>query len=152
VAYTAEVIAFAKVNEDMLLDAIPLADITAIEPMQNTVTSQSDTIAPNHSKNSYETTVDFTHAFQIRTRKDGQNAGRQYVLRANSEEEAMVIIDDIKRLAGQAAERAITKSYWGNMRRRLNAVYQSTVFQGVSACMILLVRRNRSIATLEFAN
>jgi hypothetical protein len=138
VAYTADVIAFARVKEDMLLDAIPLAEITTIESMP--ITSHYD-ISSNHSKNSYETAVDFTHAFQIRTRKDGQNAGRKYVLRASSDEEAVVIINEIKHLAELAAEKAVTKSFWGNLRRRIYARYQSNAFQGVSACMIILVSK-----------
>jgi hypothetical protein len=137
VAYTADVIAFARVNEEVLLDAIPLSEITTIESMQNT--HQFDASC-NHSKNSYETAIDFTHAFQIRTRKDGQNAGRKYVLRASSDEEALVIIREIKHLSEQAAEKAVARSYWGNLRRRINFMYKSTLFQGLSACMIIMVR------------
>jgi hypothetical protein len=35
VAYTNEVIAFAKLGEQTLLDAIPLAEVASIEPMKS---------------------------------------------------------------------------------------------------------------------
>ncbi len=136
-AYTNEVIVFAKVKEDILLDAIPLSEITTIESMHDTHQFHP---SQNHSKNSYESVIDFTHAFQIRTRKDGQNAGRKYVFRASSDDEVMVIIRDIKQLAEHAAERAVSKSHWGNLKRRVNDLYKSAVFQGLSAFLIIMVR------------
>ncbi len=135
--YTKEVIAFAAVDEDMLLDAIPLSEVISIDLMKDL--DQSDE-HQHHLHNSYEAAIDFTHAFQIRTQKDGQNAGRKYVLRAETDEQAAMFVSELNHLSRVAAEEAMARTKWERIQRRVRMVYDSSLFQGISAILIIVVR------------
>jgi hypothetical protein len=137
--YTDEVVAFARVNENILLDAIPLAEIEAIDSMQNL--DQTD-VQEHQPTNSFETAIDFTFAFQIRTQKGGYNAGRKYLLRAGSEEEVNSIITDLKRVTKLAAKKAAARSYFSKIQKRVRVAYNSTIYQTISAVLIIAVRFN----------
>ena len=136
-AYTEEVIAFAAVNEGLLLDAIPLSEIISIDLMKDL--DQSDE-HHHHLHNSYEAAIDFSRAFQIRTHKDGQNAGRKYVLRADTDDQATTFVSELNHLSKVAAERAVARTRWGSIKQRVRNVYDSSVFQGMSAILIVAVR------------
>ncbi len=93
-----------------------------------------------HLHNSYEAAIDFTHAFQIRTDKNGQNSGRKYVIRADSDQQADLIVSELNNLSRIAAEQAAARSRWGRVQSRVRKVYDSSVFQGISAIFIVVVR------------
>jgi hypothetical protein len=137
VVYTSDVIAFAAVNEEILLDAIPLSEVISIDLMKDLDQTEEH---EHHPHNSYEAAIDFTHAFQIRTLKDGQNAGRKYVLRADSDDQAAIFVSELNHLSRVAAEEAVARTRWENLQRRVRAVYDSSLFQGVSAILIIVVR------------
>ena len=139
---TDEVIAFARVNENVLLDAIPLSEVTNIDLM-NAI--EQDKQQDQLSKG-YGTVIDFTHAFQIRTKKDGQNAGRKYVLRAHSDDEVASIISHLNHLAKKAAKKAAARTRWEKMQQRVRSVYSATWFQGISAFLIIAVWMTDCIA------
>ena len=139
--YTDKVIAFARVNENILLDAIPLAEVESIDSMQNL--DQID-VQQQQPTNSYEAAIDFTFAFQIRTQKGGYNAGRKYVLRAESEEEINAIVADLDRITRLAAQNAAARSYFSKIQKRVRVAYSSTIYQSISAVLIIAVRFNFS--------
>jgi hypothetical protein len=132
VLYTRDVIAFARLDEDVLLDAIPLAEVTGIDSMQEV--DQNDI-----SKNNFEAAVDFTHAFQIRTKRDGYNAGRKYFVQANSDQELAQLVAEISRVAKVAAEREAARSKWERMQKKVQKIYNHSWFQGVAAFLIIAV-------------
>jgi hypothetical protein len=90
--------------------------------------------------NSFEAAIDFTNAFQIRTQKGGYNAGRKYVLRAESEEEITSIIADLKGVAKRAAKKAAARSRLSKIQKRVRVVYTSNLIQSISAFLIIAVR------------
>ena len=135
VVYTNEVIAFAAVGKDILLDAIPLSEVISIDLMKDDHSDEQ-----HHLHNSYEAAIDFTHAFQIRTQKNGQNAGRKYVIRADSDLQADMIVSELNQLYRIAAEQAEARSRWGKVQSRVRSFYDSSAFQGVSAILIVVVR------------
>ncbi len=90
--------------------------------------------------NSFEAAIDFTNAFQIRTQKGGYNAGRKYVLRAESEDEITLMVADLKRVTKRAAKKAAARSRLGKIQKRVRVVYNSTVCQFISAILIIAVR------------
>jgi hypothetical protein len=137
VAYTSEVIAFAKVGELTLLDAIPLAEVTSIEPMQ---TSDQKDNEKSQSENAFEVAVDNSNAMQIRTKKDGHNAGRKYYLQASSAEELAAILSELRLITKSAVKRAENYSKWSKLQERLRVVYNSSWFQGIAALLIIAVR------------
>jgi hypothetical protein len=55
---------------------------------------------------SFEKTIDFAFAFQIRTLPDGQNAGHKYFLRAESDrdEQVAVLLKKLDQLSQIAAD------------------------------------------------
>jgi hypothetical protein len=134
VAYTNEVIAFAQPNEDGLLETIPLSEVIEIESMQN---MDKEDMEQQQSKSTFGNTVDFTHALQIRTDKQGQNAGRKYYLRADSEEAAAAIIASLSKLAKVARKTAAAETRWEKIRSSVRKIYDSSVFQGVAAFLII---------------
>ena len=136
VAITSDVITFARVDECTLLDAIPLSEVTSIDLMKST--EQGDEQV-GHQTNGYESVIDFTNAFQIRTKKDGQNAGRKYILRASSDEEVAKTIIHLDTLAKIAAEKAAARTKWEKIRNRVRLIYDSSWFQGTSAILIIAV-------------
>jgi hypothetical protein len=132
VVYSRDVIAFARLDEDVLLDAIPLAEVIGIDSMQEV--DQNDI-----SKNNFEASVDFTHAFQIRTKRDGYNAGRKYFVQANSDQELAQLVAEISRVAKVAAEREAERSKWERMQKKVQKIYNHSWFQGVAAFLIIAV-------------
>jgi hypothetical protein len=76
VVVTKSIIAFALINEEHIVDEIPLAQVDALEDMHN--------VAPDGSELLSLTDVDqtrrFRHAIQIATAKNGHNSGRTYRL------------------------------------------------------------------------
>ena len=136
VACTKDVIAFARADESTLLDAIPLFEVMSIEVMISV-----DQRADQHGQqtNSYDAVVDFTNAFQIRTVKNGQNAGRKYVLRANSAEEVTAIMDQLSDLAKKAAENEAAKTWRDKLQQRVRQVYISQWFQAITTTLIIAV-------------
>ena len=143
IVYTSEAIAFAKVDEQTLLDVIPLAEVTSIEPMQNS--EQKDTVK-SPSENSFEIAVDNSNAMQIRTKKDGYNAGRKYYLQARSAAELDDILDELRLLTKSAVKKAESHSKWSKLQERFRLTYNSSWFQGIAAFLIIAVRARISIS------
>ena len=139
VVCTSEVIAFARVNESILLDAIPLSEVTTIDLMKAIEQNDSQQGQQSQLKSDYGIVIDFTHAFQIRTKSDGQNAGRKYVLRADSDNEVATIVSHLNHLAKKAAKKAAAKTTWEKIQQRVRLVYNSAWFQGISAFLIIAV-------------
>ena len=137
VAYTNEVIAFAKLGEQTLLDAIPLAEVASIEPMKSAEQKETE---KSQSENAFEVAVDNSNAIQIRTKRDGHNAGRKYFLQASSAEELIDILSELRVLSKSAIERAEANSKWEKLQERVALIYNSSWFQGIAAFLIIAVR------------
>jgi hypothetical protein len=132
--FTDDVIAFAAVDEDTLLDAIPLSEVLGVESLD-----QKD-VQQQQPQNNFEKTIDFTYAFQIRTLPDGENAGRKYFLRAESDEQVIIITKELAQLSRIAADKAASRSRWAKAQRIVRAVYTSDMVQSVAAMLIIGVR------------
>jgi hypothetical protein len=118
-----------------MLDVIPLSEVMTIDLMKMEQSEEQH----GQPKNGYESVIDFTYAFQIRTKKDGQNAGRKYIMRASSDEEVATIISHLNHLAKTAAERAAASTKWEKIQQRIRSVYAAAWFQGTSAFLIIAV-------------
>jgi hypothetical protein len=130
--YTNDVIAFAQPNQDVLLDVIPLSEVIEIESMQN-----MDDIEQQHSGVVFGSAIDFTHAFQIRTKKQGKNSGRKYYMRAETDDAATAIISSLTKYAKTAAKKAAAETRWEKIRSRILTIYDSSIFQGLAAILIV---------------
>ncbi len=130
-------IAFARAGDSILLDVIPLSEVTSIELMMSADQRNDQQENPT---NSYEAVIDFTYAFQIRTVQNGQNAGRKYILRASSDEEAAKLVENLCDLKKKAAKRAAANSWRERMQLRIRTLYTSQLFQAITATLIVAVR------------
>jgi hypothetical protein len=119
-----------------MLDAIPLAEFIGVESM---IAIRERESSDEHPHNDFEKAMDFTCALQIRTIKNGYNAGRKYFLRANSDEERDDLVKQLLVLSKNAKARAETASAWEKMQNRVRRVYNSSLFQGVAAFLIIAV-------------
>ena len=54
--------------------------------------------------------VKFRHAFQLRTKLEGYNSGRQYIVQARTEEERQKIVADLTKLSKIAIDKFLAKS------------------------------------------
>jgi hypothetical protein len=129
---TKDVIAFSRVGEDVLLDAVPLAEVIGIDPLQTADTS-------DESINNFETSVDFSNAFQIRTKKNGFNAGRKYIVQSNSDSMMNELITEMSEIIRVISEKLATKTKWGKVQKRVRRIYDSSLFQGSAAFLIVAV-------------
>ena len=121
----------------MLLDAIPLSEVTSVELMVSANSGDQQDLPTN----SYDSVIDFTHAFQIRTVKNGQNAGRKYILRASSDEEVGSLIEQFNELAKKAfhAQKDSVKSWRQKVQKHVRKLYSASWFQAVTATLIIAV-------------
>ena len=131
--------AFARVGESTLLDAIPLHEVISIESMLSVEPRGEQN--GQHTLNTFESVIDFTHAFQVRTLKNGQNAGRKYILRAGSDEEVTAIAEQLSLLTKKATRKKekAAKSWRANAQYIIRKLYSSSVFQGIFALLIVAV-------------
>jgi hypothetical protein len=119
-----------------MLDAIPLKEIIGVESMVEICEKESYQGQP---QNEFDKAMDFTSAFQIRTQKHGYNAGRKYFLRADSDTERDELIKQLLVLTKNAIARAETATQWERMQSRVRVIYNSSLFQGVAAFLIIAV-------------
>ena len=62
--------------------------------------------------------VKFRHAFQLRTKPDGYNSGRQYIIQARTEEERQKIVADLTKLSKIAIDKFLAKSQFRKTQAR----------------------------------
>ena len=139
VACTSEKVVFSHVDSDILLDIIPLAEIISIQKKENQ--DQKDT-EKHETDEKVGNNVDFTNSFHISTQKGGYNAGRAYFLRAREGSDITLLVNEISLGAKGAKQRAASTSFWIGIQFKISAVYNSNLFQGFAAFLIIAVRLN----------
>jgi hypothetical protein len=76
--------------------------VISIETMQ---TLEHKDTEKSLSENTFEVAVDVSNAIQIRTKKDGYNAGRKYYLQASSDQELSDVLSELQFLSISAFKR-----------------------------------------------
>ena len=114
-------LAFALEGGDLILDRIPLAEITIIEEM----IYKNDEVNENHkiSLEDFEKEQKFACAFQIHTIKDGFNSGRTYCLKTSSDDETQRIVAELTKSSAVAREKAEAKSRFTRSQDRVRSVF-----------------------------
>ena len=116
---------FAQLNDDKVIDQIPLAEINGVKEM-NAVEKESDEAEDEKQ-------------LMIETHPEGYNSGRTYYLQAESKASCQDIIKTILRYCAAAYERAHVQSVFHQAQLRVLKVYRSTVFQRFVAFLIVSV-------------
>jgi hypothetical protein len=109
-----------------------MGDIIGIEEMQ--VSSEAHNL-----ELTIAATVDFTNAFQIRTKMNGYNGGRSYFLRSETEGGLASLIQGFAFIAEGAGRKARAQTGWAIARERARSLYNSSGFQSIAAFLILAV-------------
>jgi hypothetical protein len=124
VFYIPETIFFAQRGDDVVMDQIPLAEISLIREMQ------FDEEQPESNQG---------NELMIETHPLGYNSGRTYYLQAESEDSCINLIKTLSAYAAVALEKAQAQSTFALAQRRVDRVYRSSPFQFVFAVLIIAV-------------
>ena len=127
------------IHEEVLLDAIPLTELMGIELMEEDCPKGKLKLQRSLSEITVENVIDFSKAFQIRTKKNGYNAGRKYLVQAESDETLSFLMAGIPNLSREARLRAEAKPLLARVQGQVRAMYSSTWFQGIASFLIMAV-------------
>ncbi len=139
VVITNDYIIFTEVDQQEIIDFIPIADIFSVDDLDG-ITSGSGVQENQNQANiaSLETVASTLSAFQIRTVHMGYNCGRKYCLQAESDPQCEELITLLDKLAVAARRRKESKTAFQRSREAVLAIYVSTPFQMCSALLIFL--------------
>ena len=125
VVVTKEMIGFARVGENILIDTIPLAEVEFIRDM--------------HSIDEEIDKAKFLNALMITTIPEVHNSGRTYYLQASSDEHCKRIVSDWIKLASKARLNAEANTKCAESQQFFRKIFDSSIFQLVSASLIIAV-------------
>ena len=117
-----------------MIDVIPLVEVTEVEAVQQSIDKNRSFLLE------LETSLDLTNTILIRTRAEGYNAGRNYFVRVDSANECKDIVQEVKRSAELAVKKERRRNKFNYIRAKIRKVYESSIFQGVAAVLIVAVR------------
>ncbi len=116
---------FAQTGDDVVIDQIPLAEITTVREMQGADDDRPESEQANE--------------VMIETHPEGYNSGRAYYLQAGSELLCKNLIKSLSTYSAAAHERAQAQSAFAQTQRRVDRVYRSSPFQSFLAFLIVAV-------------
>ena len=128
---------FTQLNEDVVIDQIPLAEIIQVKEMEA-------------DKEMHETQDE--KQLMIETHPEGYNSGRTYYLQADSKSACQDKIKILLHHKAAAYERTHAQSVFRQAQLRVLKVYRSTVFQRFTAILIISVRALRFLQMLTSLN
>jgi hypothetical protein len=114
-----------QINEDVVMDQIPLAEINQVKEME----AADNGIAKTSDENQ----------LMIETHPKGYNSGRTYYLQADSRASCQDKIKKLRQYSAAAFERAHAQSVFRQAQLRVLKVYQSVIFQRFMAFLIISV-------------
>jgi hypothetical protein len=139
-------IAFANINDDALIDKIPLHEIVKIEAVTDLRSIADGGVADRSQKsfsvmapnNSMRINAESFEVLRIFTLPNGHNAGREYCLRAESSQLCEELISKISDNS-KAAKRAAADSKFARFHLKIQQMFASERFQAATAALIILV-------------
>lgn len=123
-----DMVLFAQLSEDTIIDKIPLIEIKAVKEM----TDVHD--GDQKSKDGND--------FMIETSTEGYNSGRTYYFQADSKAACKDASNKISHNSRQAIDRANAKTAFTQAQQQVKKVYKSAVFKNIVAFLILSVGMN----------
>jgi hypothetical protein len=116
---------FTQINDDVVIDQIPLAEISRVKEME-AAEKESDEAKDENQ-------------LMIETSPEGYNSGRTYYLQADSKASCQDKIKKLLQHSAAAYERAHAQSAFRQAQLRVLKIYRSTVFQRFVAILIISV-------------
>jgi hypothetical protein len=143
IVYTKKIIAFSNVNNDAVIDVIPLHEVAGIRDTSriNAILAD-DTSEVNGSAGSNDdsTANSSKNVVEIETSPAGYNSGRMYQIKAKSAQHFRNIFDDLTKLSTKAREEAEAKTKFKKTQNRVGKVVNSNPVQRFFAILIFAVR------------
>jgi hypothetical protein len=139
-----DMIYFALLDADDVVDCIPLAEVLQVKKMGLDVPSESHPV-PLHKKNSSHPGVasdlntEFHQTLRIDTKPDGYNSGRAYYLQISTEAEFSRLATSLTYYVKDAVKRFEAKSGLERTQAKVRKMFRSPAFQFTAAFFILAV-------------
>ena len=132
----------ASTEDDRVRDFIPLHEVLKVDIVTDEQTQQSTKDPRLECGNlAVRSQALFFHSFQIETLQDGYNSGRNYRIRTESNEQCASVVATLNAAAKKARKAAVTASRFEKSQKTLLKIYNSFLFQSLSAGLILAVTR-----------
>ena len=166
--YSRDMIVFSCVDEEVVIDAIPMTDILDVSEVECDTKAElanlrhdrqgkcerNEKSEKNEHMRRVATMVTETHnvsrlsmfqnAFQITTEAEGYNSGRKYILETSSPEACEKIIEELRDLTRAARKLAEIKSRFQRSQTKVKLVFESNVFRIIMSLLIIVVRNPRT--------
>jgi hypothetical protein len=128
---TKDLIAIGRIDDESetLLDAIPLVEVESVREMLARDDAQLDTNSSN-----------YLNAFMITTVPGGHNSGRTYYLQTSSSDSYIILTRRLQINTKHARKRAEFNTRFSRSQYHLRKIFNSALFQFLSALLIILVR------------
>jgi hypothetical protein len=144
-------IAFANSNSDLMIECIPLSEITSIishdenwAPISRSL-PKHNTITPVFSGNERSQVPKLI--LEIHTLPDGYNSGHTYYLQASSDDEFRDIAAKFKHIVQAAVTKAKRLSTSARIHREVKYFFESFYFQFFVAVLIIMVRHKGGVSS-----
>ena len=142
--FTHKIIAFSNVNDEGVIDVIPLHEVMCIRDTslrKESIADEFDTSEVNGSNSSHDetTAVSGKNVFEIETNPAGYNSGRLYQIRAKSAQDFRAMFEYLTKLSSDAREEAEAKTKFKKSQDRVGKVFNSNPLQGFLAVLIFAV-------------
>jgi hypothetical protein len=140
---TKKLAAFSNVNDDVVIDMIPLHEIASVRDMtiQHEIAEMDESDGNESASNddSSEMNDNIKNVLQIETSPIGYNSGRVYQIRAALAEIFSPLLESLVKLSSAAREEAEKKSRFRKSQDRVGRVFNSDTMQRVLAALIFAV-------------
>jgi hypothetical protein len=144
IVFTKKIIAFSNVNDDAVLDLIPLHEVTCIREnsqINEMMADDSSDINGVNTMNDDNSSVSNKNLFEIETNPTGYNSGRVYQIKAKSVKDCRTMVDDLTKLSANARDDAEAKSKFKKSQERFGKIYNSNTVQQFLATLIFAVNK-----------
>jgi hypothetical protein len=123
---------FAQMNDDVVLDKIPLAEIKQVQEM---LYGENENSTENHESRLANQNTEL----MVETLSEGYNSGRTYYLKAESVTSCRDTVQILARHSKDAYKRANSQTVLSRTQGNLRTLAYSTVFQNIMALLIVTV-------------
>ena len=146
IVFTKKIIAFSNLNDDAVIDVIPLHEVVMIRDLSlfNEIADDGSEFNGTATSDEEKSTAESNkNQFQIETSPQGYNSGRAYLVEANSAQNFRILVEDLTKLSTVAREEAEAKSRFKKIQDKVGKVFNSDIIQRILAIMIFGVRELR---------
>ena len=127
-------ILFAQAHSNIIIDKIPLEEVTVVREMLNVDEGEEEEgHAPRTKRASRMSKL------MIETQLDGYNSGRTYYLQAESSAACRATVETLNRCSQAAFKRLHSQTPYESARTHAGRVFRSSYFQNLTAFLILAV-------------